>query len=413
MSGFRASWRPGPPAGRGSAPPPAVSTGLDRLACADPDAVALVRGRRVGLLCHAASVDRSLRPARHVLEEAGAQVVALFGPEHGLRAAAQDMVGVASAHAAIPEHSLYGDRFDDLSPSPGSLAGLDALVVDLQDVGSRYYTYVWTAALCLRACAREGVEMIVLDRPNPLGGERVEGGPQRPGYRSFVGLYDVAVRHGMTLGELQRMVAAEEGIEGTLRVVEMRGWTRAMTFGDTGLPWVLPSPNMPTLDTAWVYPGGCLVEGTTLSEGRGHTRPFEVWGAPWLDGEGLAEELSDSPWLAGACLRPLSFSPTFHKHVGTVCGGVQVHVFDRSAFQPYAAYLAMLEAAHRQLPDGLAFFRTEPYEFVTDRPALDLLTGGPEVREALEQGRDLDLWLRADAVAAKSFAARRAAHLLY
>jgi len=391
-----------------------VSSGLDRIAQADPEALAHVAGRRVGLLCHAASVDRRLRPARAVLEAAGVRVVSLFGPEHGLSAAAQDMIGVASAQSGLPVHSLYGDTFEHLSPTPAQLAGLDALVVDLQAVGSRYYTYVWTAALGLVACARQGIPLVVLDRPNPLGGDRVEGAPQRPGYRSFVGLYDVSVRHGLTMGELLRLVRAREGLpDSSLELVTMQGYTRAMGFADTGLPWVLPSPNMPTLDTALVYPGGCLLEGTTLSEGRGHTRPFEIWGAPWLDGERLASELADDEWLRGARLRPLHFSPTFHKHAGQSCGGVQVHVLEAEAFQPYAAYLRMIEAAHRQCPRGTSFFRTEVYEYVVDRPALDLLTGGSEVRTALEAGTDLDALLRAQQVGAEAFESERAPHLSY
>ncbi|NOY90587.1 MAG: DUF1343 domain-containing protein [Deltaproteobacteria bacterium] len=397
-----------------SRPRPVVRSGLDRVAAGDADALAPLTGRRVGLLCHAASVDAELRPARAVLEAAGVQVVALFGPEHGLRAAAQDMVGVASGETDLPVHSLYGERFEDLSPTPAQIAGLDALVVDLQDVGSRYYTYVWTAALCLVACAREGIPLVVLDRPNPLGGERVEGAPQRPGYRSFVGLYDVSVRHGMTIAELLRLVRARESLpEAALELVEMQGYARSMGFAATGLPWVLPSPNMPTLDTARVYPGACLLEGTTLSEGRGHTRPFEVWGAPWLDGERLARSLRGDPWLEGACLRPLHFSPTFHKHAGASCGGVQVHIVDVDAFRPYAAYLRMIEVAHGQCPAGTRFFRTEEYEYVADRPALDLLSGGPEVREALEAGTSLDPLLHADLEAAEAFRVSREPFLIY
>jgi len=401
---------------RPSSAPDRVLTGLDRLAAGDPEVVRALTGRRVGLLCHAASVDRQLRPARTVLEAAGVTVSALFGPEHGLRAAAQDMIGVDSKAPAadeLPVHSLYGGRFEDLSPTPASLEGLDALVVDLQDVGSRYYTYVWTAALCLAACARAGVELWLLDRPNPLGGDRVEGAPQRAGYRSFVGLYDVSVRHGMTIGELLRMVAAREGLSESLHVVALSHYQRSMSFQDTALPWVLPSPNMPTMNTALVYPGGCLIEGTTLSEGRGTTRPFEIWGAPWLDGDQLRADLAEDSWLAGACLRPLVFSPTFHKHAGQSCGGVQVHVHDASAFRPYAAYLRMLEAAHRQCPADEPFFRNEEYEFVSDRPALDLLSGGPEVRTALLAGRDLDLLLQTDALAADAFRSARAPHLIY
>lgn len=379
----------------------AVRTGLDRIADGDADAVRLVRGRRVGLVAHPASVDRRLRHALAVLREAGADVRALFGPEHGFGGAAQDMIAVGAGErtaerAGLPLHTLYGASEASLSPSAEAMAGLDAMVVDLQDVGSRYYTFVWTAALVLRAAARAGLETVVLDRPNPLGGDVVEGAPQRPGHRSFVGLYDVPVRHGMTLGEIATMVRELEAIDpAALSVVAMRGWTRAMRWEDTGLPWVLPSPNMPTPDTARVYPGGCLLEGTIASEGRGTTRPFEIVGAPWLDGAALADAVGP---VAGGALRPLVFEPTFHKHARTPCGGVQVHVTDARAFRPYATYVRLLAAMRRQAPGDFGW-RRDAYEFVVDRPAIDLLTGGPEVREAIDGGRDVEAVLAEDAAA--------------
>jgi uncharacterized protein YbbC (DUF1343 family) len=386
----------------------AVLTGLDRVARGDHAALGPIAGRRVGLLAHPASVTRSLEHAERVIGRV-AQLRVLFGPEHGYTGQAQDMASVgAGAADAVAVHSLYGDSFDDLSPRPEWLDGLDAVVVDLQDVGARYYTFVWSAALMLVACAARGVETIVLDRPNPLGGEVLEGRSQRPGYRSFVGLYDVPVRHAMTVGELCQLVRAREGLDpAALRVVPMEGWTRAMFFDHTGLPWVLPSPNMPTLDTAIVYPGGCLVEGTNLSEGRGTTRPFEIWGGPGVHGGRLAEALS----FDGAALRPLSFEPTFQKHARRTCGGVQVHVTDRARFRSYDAYLRMLAevAAH----DESFGFRTETYEYVSDRPAIDLLTGGAEFREAVRGGRvepELVRWLTEPE---PEFTALRAPHLLY
>jgi uncharacterized protein YbbC (DUF1343 family) len=360
-----------------------VQTGLDRLSAREPELVSLLRGARVGLLAHAASVDADLRPSDELLRGVGAELGALFGPEHGFAGHAQDMKSVAGGtHRGVPVHSLYGERFEDLSPRPEWLAGLSAVVIDLQDVGSRYYTFVWSAALMLLACARAGVRCIVLDRPNPLGGDLLEGRPQRPGYRSFVGLYDVPVRHGMSLGELLRMVQAHEGLAPeALYVVDMLGYTRALAFGETGLPWVLPSPNMPTPDTALVYPGGCLLEGTNLSEGRGTTRPFELWGAPFVDGERLAREVV----IEGARLRPLSYEPTFHKHARAACGGVQVHVTCAHSFRPYAAYLRLIAAVARMHPEFA--FRTEEYEYVSDRPAMDLLTGGAEYRQAVLAGQ--------------------------
>lgn len=387
-----------------------VATGLDRVAAKDPAALRALRGR-AGLLAHPASVDSRLVHARRVLREAGVEVVALFGPEHGYGGEAQDMIEVGHARdpEGLPIYSLYGATEEELSPRPEQLEGLDVLVVDLQDVGSRYYTFVWTAALALKAAARAGVRTVILDRPNPLGGEVVEGAPQRPGYRSFVGLYDVAVRHGMTIGEIATMVRALEGLdEDALTVVPMRGWSRAMRFGATGLPWVLPSPNMPTLDTALVYPGGCLIEGTSLSEGRGLTRPFEIWGAPGLDGRALAERVA----IDGAVLRPLTFRPTFHKHAGRLCGGVQVHVVDPERFSPYAAYLRLITEAALLLGDRFAW-RNDPYEFVRDVPAIDLLTGGPEFRAAVEARAPLDALLSAEEEGARRFREAREAWLLY
>jgi uncharacterized protein YbbC (DUF1343 family) len=386
-----------------------VRTGLDRIADGDPDAVRLIAGRNVGLLAHAASVDRTLRSAASVLDRAGGRVSVFFGPEHGLSGAAQDMVGVGTNESTRrPVYSLYGDDVADLSPKPEWLRGLDAVIIDLQDVGSRYYTYVWTAALMMKVAASVGTEVVVLDRPNPLGGARVEGAVQREGYLSFVGLYPVAVRHGLTIAELLCWVADHEQIDrDALSLVSMDGWTRSMTWKDTGLPWVLPSPNMPTLETALVYPGGCLIEGTKLSEGRGTTRPFEIWGAPGLDIGPLLE--ID---LHGATLRPVEFTPTFHKFAGRSCVGVQVHVTDPWVFRPYHTYLQLLAAVLPTLP-ARERWRTEAYEFVSNRPAIDLLTGGPEFRRAIEEGASLDDVLREEARGAAEFDKERRAAWLY
>lgn len=359
-----------------------VLTGLDRLMLGDEAVLHAVRGKRVGLVAHPASITRGFTHAVDVLAKSGADLRVIFGPEHGFLGSAQDMIAVGDAHAdAIPVITLYGHDEASLSPPQASLAGLDLLVVDLQDVGSRYYTFVWTMALALRAAAKAGVQTLVLDRPNPLGGVVLEGAPQRPGYRSFVGLYDVPVRHGMTIGEIARMVAAIEHLDDALQVVAMRGWQRSMTFPAVGLPWVLPSPNMPTFETARVYPGGCLIEGTNLSEGRGTTRPFEIFGAPGLDGAALAKHVGPIP---GAHLRPLSFEPTFHKHGKAVCGGVQVHVTDERAFRSFPAYLRILLSIRALLPSFA--WREDAYEFVTDRSAFDLLVGGPEARWCIDSG---------------------------
>ncbi len=366
---------------------PRVRTGLDRLAH-DADAQKYVRGRRVGLVAHPASVTADLVHARDVLVGAGAHLRVLFGPEHGYGGEAQDMIGVAGAcdrETGAPIHSLYGATFESLSPRREWLEGLDVVVIDLQDIGSRYYTFVWTAVLVMRACHAAGVDTVVIDRPNPLGGLVVEGPPQAAPLCSFVGLEPVPVRHGLTLGELANSVAQREQLVG-LHVLAMQGWSRAMHFEDTGLPWVYPSPNMPTVDTAFVYPGGCLLEGTLASEGRGTTRPFEVFGAPWLDAHALAKAMH-ADGGSGFRARPLTYRPTFHKHANAVCGGVQVHVTDRAAFSPYRAYLAALRAM--RVMAGFSW-RTERYEFVDAHPAIDLLTGDARVRALIDAGATVD-----------------------
>src|SRR5580698_5335222 len=330
-----------------------MRTGLDRLSTHSHLASGL-RAVRVGLLAHPASVDRRLVHARSVLETLGVGVSLVFGPEHGYGGEAQDMIGVAHARDSFgtPIRSLYGSRFEDLSPTPEDLATIDVLVVDLQDVGSRYYTFVWTAVLAMRACAAAGVRMLVLDRPNPIGGDVrvIEGRRQQRPYCSFVGLEPVPVRHSLSLGEIVAWRAEVEGVPKELvRVVGVAGVEREAHVTQWDRPFVMPSPNMPSYETALVYPGGCLVEGTNLSEGRGTTRPFEIVGAPWIDGARLADDLHALA-LPGMRARPMTFQPTFQKHAGKVCGGVQVHVTDAEAFRPFATYLALLTAAHHQAP---------------------------------------------------------------
>ena len=370
-----------------------MRTGLDRLRT-DGALGAELLGCRVGLLAHPASVDRRLVHARHVLESMGVKVAVVFGPEHGYGGEAQDMIGVDDARDALgtPVRSLYGETFAALSPRPCDLALIDLLVVDLQDVGSRYYTFVWTAVLAMRACARapSPVRVLVLDRPNPIGGDPacLEGHRPARALCSFVGLEPVPVRHGLTLGEIVAWRAEVEGLPRELvRVVGVDGLERAAHAPSWDRPFVMPSPNMPAYETALVYPGGCLLEGTNLSEGRGTTRPFEIVGAPWLDGARLAADLGGLG-LPGFRARPITFRPTFHKHAGRVCGGVQVHVEaggDARAFRPYATYLALIALARAQDPQAFAF-RTETYEFRDDVPAFDLLTGDPSVRERIARG---------------------------
>jgi len=389
---------------------PYMRTGLDRLAT-HPALGAELRAARVGLLAHAASVDRRLVHARRVLDALGVRVAIVFGPEHGYGGEAQDMVGVADARDAFgtPVRSLYGEHFEDLSPRPEDLASVDVMLIDLQDVGARYYTFVWTAVLAMRACVRAGVRVLVLDRPNPLGGDvaRIEGRRQSREYCSFVGLEPIPVRHALTLGEILAWRADVERVPQELvRVLAVRGLERDGHALAWDRPFVMPSPNMPSYETALVYPGGCLIEGTNLSEGRGTTRPFELVGAPWIDGVRLADELHALA-LPGMRARPITFRPTFHKHAGLGCGGVQIHVTDPGSFRPFATYLALVTLAHAQDPSRFVF-RTAKYEFRDDVPAFDLLAGGAEARVRIQRGdRAVDV---AEAVAATDDVDRAIVH---
>lgn len=389
-----------------------VHTGLEKLIAGE---VPELRGRRAGLIANPTAVDHELRHAIDLIAAARpVELVALFGPEHGLRGDAQDMIGVDAsrdARTGLPVHSLYGHDEASLTPTPAMLEGLDVVIYDVQDVGSRYYTFVWTMVLAMRAAARAGKAFVVLDRPNPIGGAVVEGGAIAPGYESFVGLCSVPNRHGLTAGEIARWRAAEERLDLELHVVTMDGWTRAMHFEDTGLPWVMPSPNMPTVDTAMVYPGQCLIEGTELSEARGTTRPFELSGAPHVDGEALAEALAGEG-LRGVRARPCVFTPMFHKHARQACGGVQLHVTDRATFRPYLTSIALLRAIRAQDPARFAW-RTRAYEFVDRIPAIDLLCGSPAIREGLDAGASLGDLAATWAEGEHAFRQARAAWLVY
>ena len=362
-----------------------MDVGLDRLPALQSLVSDLARSR-TALLAHPASVSRGLVHALDVLRELGIFPRVLFGPEHGWAGHAQDMIRVGDADGAMRVVSLYGDHYEDLSPKPEHLAGLDAVVIDLQDIGARYYTFVWTAVLVGRACRDAGVRVIVLDRPNPLG-DAAEGVLQEDGFRSFVGLEKIPVRHGLTVGQIVRWRAKFEGWSELLTVIESTGIAPSAHAPTWDRPFLLTSPNMPTYDTALVYPGGCLLEGTNLSDGRGTTRPFELTGAPWLDGVRLASELV-ATGLPGFVARPVSFEPTFHKHAKKMCGGVQIHPTDPRTFRPYATYLALIALAQRANPSDFRF-RTERYEFVDDIPAFDLLTGSARARERILAADDV------------------------
>lgn len=394
---------------------PSVRTGLDRLLADGPAVAGLRDGARVALLAHAASIDAGARHASDALAEQGClSIELLLAPEHGLWGHEQDMERVADARDAlhdVPVLSLYGPDRESLRPPPERLAGLDAVVCDVQDVGSRYYTYVYTLSYVMEAAAVAGVPVVVLDRPNPIGGLAVQGPVLDASLRSFVGRFALPVRHGMTPGELALLFRDAFGVGDELRVVELEGWRRAMLWPETGLAWVPPSPNMPTPATALVYPGGCLVEGTTLSEGRGTTTPFELVGAPWLDGRALAERLRERA-PAGALFRAASFRPMFHKYAGRPCGGVQVIVGEPGCFRPFETYLVLIAEA-RALAPGEFAWRSEPYEFETDRAAIDLLLGRPELRERLEAGLGLAELAEGWEAQLAAFAELRARALLY
>jgi len=361
-----------------------VLTGLDILVAEE---ARRLRGRRVGLLAHPASVDRHLRHAVPLLHQLlPDELSVLFGPQHGLRGETQDNMieweGYRDPLTGLPVHSLYGEH---RKPTASMLSDLDVLVVDLQDVGARYYTFVWTLLLCLEACAEQGKSVLVLDRPNPIGGA-VEGNILDLAYRSFVGLAPIPMRHGATMGELARWLRRWARLDVDLEVVAVQGGDRDHYHDQTDLPWVLPSPNMPTVDTALVYPGACLLEGTSLSEGRGTTRPFELVGAPGLDPEALAAALTARD-LPGVRFRPVWFQPTFQKHAGELCGGVQLHVVDRAFFRPVLTYVALLGEVRRQSPD-LDLWRQPPYEYEQHKLPIDILAGGTELREAVDAGTD-------------------------
>jgi len=369
-----------------SSPLRGVRTGLDRFQKAFPRAL---EGARTGLLVHPASVNRSLEHASTVLHRSNKiRLVALFGPQHGLLGQTQDNMveweGFTDSSTGLPAHSLYGEV---RMPKQEWLRDLDLFIVDLQDVGSRWYTFIWTMALCMEACAEMGIKILVLDRPNPIGGRLLEGYVLDLAYTSFVGLYPLPVRHGMTPAELALYLRAFFIPTAEVEVIRMRGWRRSSWFQNTGLPWVMPSPNMPSHDTAMVYPGMCLLEATNLSEGRGTTRPFEVFGAPFLDGPKLVKRLSEDR-LPGVAFRPLSFQPTFQKWAGLLCHGAQIHVTDRKAFRPFLTGVAVLKAVLDLWP-GHFQWKQPPYEYEYEKMPIDILAGNSLLRLRLEEGASL------------------------
>jgi uncharacterized protein YbbC (DUF1343 family) len=343
-------------------------------------------GRRVGIVCNPASIDSGFR---HIADRLAAdpqlRLGALFGPQHGFRSDVQENM-IETGHARdetrrLPVYSLYSETRE---PTAEMLRDLDVLVIDLQDVGTRIYTYIYTMAYCLRAARRHRVKVIVCDRPNPIGGDAVEGPMLDAGFESFVGLYQIPMRHGMTIGELARLFNEHFEIGADLEVVKMEGWRRTLYADQTTVPWVLPSPNIPTIDSAVVYPGTVLFEGTNVSEGRGTTRPFELVGAPWVVAERFADEMNQLG-MPGVHFRPAVFEPTFHKHARTSCGGCQIHVMDRDTFRPVEAGVALLGAFRRAKPGAFAW-RDPPYEYEHDKPPIDILAGSADLRKQLDAG---------------------------
>ena len=369
-----------------------------------------LQGKRIGLVTNMTGVDRMLRSDIDLLAaRKDFKLVALFGPEHGVRGDAQAGAHVESSRDAatgLPVHSLYGEHRE---PDGKMLQGIDLLLFDIQDVGARYYTYPYTLANLLRAAKKQGIPVWVLDRPNPLGGEKVEGPVLEPAFSSFVGLFPIPVRHGMTIGELARLFNAEFGIGAQLRVVPMRGWKRADAEPGGAMPWVPPSPNMPTRDTALVYPGTALIEGTNVSEGRGTTRPFETVGAPFVDAQRLAAKLNALE-LPGVRFRPTWFTPSFSKHKDQLCGGVQLHVTDRDAFQPFRTGLALVKTLHDLYPQQVRFQSDAPG---ASAGFFDKLAGNAWIREGIERGESLDALQARWEPALREFESVRRRYLLY
>jgi len=347
-----------------------VKTGLTVLLTERFD---IVEGKSIGLITNSTGVDENLQGNISLLAKK-ADLKAIFSPEHGLWGAVQDAISIPSVHYnRIPIYSLYGKTN---KPTAEMLKGINAMIFDIQDVGVRFYTYISTMAMAMEACAENGIEFIVLDRPNPITGNVIDGSMLDLAFRSFVGYLQVPIRHSLTVGELANLYNDE--VKADLTIIKMDNWDRSMWFDQTGLQWVMPSPNMPTLDTATVYPGMCLFEGTNVSEGRGTTRPFEIIGSPWIEPYNLSEILN-SQSLHGVRFRPLYFVPTFSKYNGENCGGVQVHVIDRDIFNPLKTALSMISTIRDLYPNDFQFNRH-----------FDLLIGTDKVRKAISDGSSID-----------------------
>ncbi len=368
---------------------------------------------RIGLICNQASVDHQFRHAADLFfEDPDINLTTLFGPQHGIRGDVQDNM-IETAHSidkatGLKIYSLYSET---RIPTEEMLAEVDALVFDLQDVGCRIYTFVYTMANCMIACQRTGKKMFVCDRPNPITGKYVEGNILERGHESFVGQYAIAARHGMTAGELALMFNDNFGIGCDLEVIKMEGWNREDWYDETDAPWVLPSPNMPTVDTTVVFPATVVFEGTQVSEGRGTTKPFELVGAPFISASEYADAMNSLD-LPGIIFRAAEFLPTFQKHANAGCGGVQLHVTDRETFTPVRTGVAMVKVLYDLYGDKLKW-KEPPYEYVYDRNPFDVICGTDKIRLVIENNgsmADLDKVLENGYA---EFLQMREKHLLY
>jgi uncharacterized protein YbbC (DUF1343 family) len=388
----------------------AVVLGLEKLLQAKAE---ILRGARVGLVCNQASVNHNYHHAADLLHEhPDVNLRALFGPQHGIRGDVQDNM-VETEHGidrktGLPVYSLYSETRE---PTEAMLKDIDVIVFDMQDVGCRIYTFVYTLANCMRAARKWGKKVVVCDRPNPISGRGVAGNVLEPEYASFVGQFSIPTRHGMTVAELARMFNNHFSLDSEIEVVTMDGWQREFWHDETNAPWVLPSPNIPTLESATVFPGTVHFEGTQLSEGRGTTRPFELVGAPYIDPDDYALQLN-SLGLAGVFFRSCAFQPTFQKHAGVTCGGVQIHVIDRQSFEPVVAGVAMVKLAYDMYTDDFLWKNT-PYEYVYDKNPFDVISGTNQIREAIEQGSGLNEIQDSWKAPLAEFRAVREKYLLY
>lgn len=410
-----------------------VRTGLD---CLVESQFSKLKGRRIAVICNQASVTYRFHNILNLLmsghEHGEFTVVSVFGPQHGLAGTTQDNMiewnGEGTDSHRFPIYSLYGEHRE---PTDEMLAGVDLILVDLPDIGSRYYTFIWTMTLVMKVAERLGIPMLILDRPNPIG-SRVEGPILEPEFSSFVGLHPLPLRHGMTLGEIALFMKSEHYPKVELDVERVTGWDRRSYADQCEYAWVMPSPNMPTVNTAVVYPGGCLIEGTNLSEGRGTTRPFETIGAPWIDGQEMARSLTNFD-LAGVVFRPIQFEPTFNKYTGQICNGVFVHVTDRNAFEPVLTYCAIMIEAIRQtglhdsshisstrfqatgaeteLP-GFAW-KQPPYEYEFEKLPIDILFGNSSTKRSIENGIELEMLRNDIEIDIKPFTSKAKTSKLY